>query len=341
VVPAPAELLLFRGDDRVAALAASPNEAAGGPVQVAIVARDAEDRERKLAMAVAGKAHPSGVFLAADEAPDKLAFLFPGQGSQRVGMLHDLFEAYPELGPVRALGARWRDVMYPPAAATPEEEESQRAALTDTRAAQPALGVAGLAMAKLLLRHGVLPDMLAGHSYGELVALCVGGAIPEEALLGLSELRGRRILEATADARDPGTMAAVAASPAVVSEQLAGIAAVVIANENAPEQTVISGATDAVAAAVERLLAAGIAAQPIPVACAFHSPLVAAASGAFAADLDRVRLAQPLLPVYSNTTAARYPVAPDAIRARLAEHIGMPVRFVAEIEAMYADGATG
>lgn len=333
-----AELLLFRGADREDALA-RPANAGEGPVQVAIVARDADDRAKKLALAHAGKAHSSGVFLAAGGERGKVAFLFPGQGSQRVGMLRDVFDAYPELGPVLELGARWQGLMYPPPAATPEEEDAQKAALTDTRVAQPALGIAGLAMAKLLLRHGVRPDMLAGHSYGELVALCVAGALPEASLLPLSELRGRRILEATAHAHDPGTMAAVAADPATTASHLAGLEGVVIANENSPEQSVISGPTRAVAEAVERLLGASIAAQPIPVACAFHSPLVFDACAAFARDLAAVDVARPALPVYSNTTAAVYPEAPDAIRARLAEHIGKPVHFVAEIEAIYADGA--
>jgi acyl transferase domain-containing protein len=331
-------LLLFRGEDRQSALAAPANEG-DGPVQVAVVARDAEDREKKLALAHQGKAHASGVFLAQDEPRGTVAFLFPGQGSQRVGMLRDLFDAYPALDPVLALGARWQGFMYPPAASTPEEEAAQKAALTDTRVAQPALGVAGLAMAKLLQRHGVRPAMLAGHSYGELVALCVAGALPEDSLLDLSEMRGRRILESTGHAHDPGTMAAVAADPATTASHLAGLPGVVVANENSPEQSVISGPTGAVQNAVERLLEASIAAQPIPVACAFHSPLVHGACDAFARDLALADVGPLALPVYSNTTAAPYPGEPDAIRARLAEHIGKPVRFVAEIEAMYTDGA--
>jgi acyl transferase domain-containing protein len=333
-----AELLLFRGDDRQSALA-RPADAGDAPVQVAIVARDSGDRERKLALADQGKPQASGVFFASNDERGKVAFLFPGQGSQRVGMLRDLFDAYPELDPVLELGARWQGIMYPPAAATPEDEAGQKAALTDTRVAQPALGVAGLAMAKLLHRHGVEANMLAGHSYGELVALCVAGSLAQEALLDLSELRGRRILESTEHAQDPGTMAAVAADPATTASHLSGLAGVVIANENSPEQSVISGPTLEVQEAVERLLAASIAAQPIPVACAFHSPLVHRACEAFARDLAVVDLRPPAVPVYSNTTAAVYPSGPDAIRARLAEHIGKPVRFVAEVEAMYADGA--
>jgi acyl transferase domain-containing protein/NAD(P)H-dependent flavin oxidoreductase YrpB (nitropropane dioxygenase family) len=354
----PAELFLFRGADRSSALARAEKladalsdherplselaRATGegeGAVQVAIVARGRDDLAKKLAMAREGKAHSSGVFFAAGEPAGKLAFLFPGQGSQRVGMLGDVFIAFPELQGLLERGTRWRDTIFPPAAWDADEEAAQQAALTDTRVAQPALGIAGLAMAQLLARFGVRPDMLAGHSYGELVALCVAGALPESALLELSELRGRRILESCAEADDAGTMAAVSADTATTLSKLAGIEGVVVANENSPEQSVISGPKRAVEQAVERLLDASIAAKSIPVACAFHSPLVQGACDTFAADLARVDVAPLAREVYSNTTAERYPASPDAIRARLADHIGKPVRFAAEIEAMYAAGA--
>ncbi|MFO1323269.1 MAG: SDR family NAD(P)-dependent oxidoreductase [Burkholderiales bacterium] len=357
----PAELFVIRGGSRADALArlakverlAATGEqpfkdlarsATGGEgaVHIAIVARDAADLAKKIPLAREGKSHASGVFVAADDGAatsGKLAFLFPGQGSQRVGMLADLFIAFPSLARYLELGARWRDTMFPPTAWTQEEADAQRAAITDTRVAQPALGIAGLAVSSLLQRLGVRPDMVAGHSYGELVALCVAGALPESALPELSELRGRRILESCAGAADPGTMAAVAADPASVAQHLAGIDGVVIANENSPEQAVISGPKDAVERAVARLLDASVAAKTIPVACAFHSPLVRDACRTFAEDLAAAGVATPALPVYSNTTAGVYPDDPDAIRARLAEHIGMPVRFAAEVEAMYDAGA--
>jgi len=356
----PAELFLFRGADRAAALERADKlarvAAAGerplaelaratcegaGPVQVAIVARDSADLAKRIASARDGKAQNSGVFFAPEtrDANAKVAFLFPGQGSQRVGMLGDLFVAFPELQRYLAQGARWKDLLFPPTAWTPEEEQAQHAAVTDTRVAQPALGIGGLAMADLLQRFGVRPDMLAGHSYGELVALTIAGALPESALLELSELRGRRILESCAGAEDAGTMAAVSADRNTVADAIAGIAGVVIANENSPEQSVISGPKRAVEAAVEKLLAASIAAKAIPVACAFHSPLVRGACATFARDLATVQVAAPALTVYSNTTTGVYPTAPAAIRDLLAQHIGEPVRFAAEVEAMYAAGA--
>jgi malonyl CoA-acyl carrier protein transacylase len=104
--------------------------------------------------------------------------------------------------------------MYPPAAATPEDEAAQKAALTDTRVAQPAWAWRGWRWPKLLHAAWVDAEHARGHSYGELVALLRCRRAAEASLLELSELRGRRILESTAHAQDPGTMAAVAADPA-------------------------------------------------------------------------------------------------------------------------------
>src|SRR5207245_2683107 len=101
-------------------------------------------------------------------------------GSQRPGMLAELFLAFPRLGRLLAKGERWLARIFPPAAFTDDERAAQAAALTDTRVAQPALGIADLAVASLLASFGVVPDMAAGHSYGELAALCVAGAISED-----------------------------------------------------------------------------------------------------------------------------------------------------------------
>ena len=153
----------------------------------------------------------------------------------------------------------------------------------------------------------------------------------------MSQARGERIL-AAADG-DPGTMAAVSAEIEVVRSALADCSDVVIANHNAPRQIVISGPTSAVEEAVEKLGAAGLRAKTSPVACAFHSPVVARARELFADDLAAASVGTPDFPVWSNTTAEPHVPEPDAIRAQLAEHVARPVRWVDQIESMYEAGA--
>ncbi len=223
--------------------------------------------------------------------------------------------------------------MFPPAAFNAEEREAQRAAVTDTRTAQPALGLTGTAAHRLLTSLGVRPDCTAGHSYGELVALWAAGAYDTATLLRLSDRRAAAILAAAGD--DPGAMAAVPCAPQDIAGPPAGC---VVANHNAPRQSVISGPTAAVEAAVAELRAAGVAAERIPVACAFHSDVVAGAADLLSAELADATVTAPVLPVWSNTTARPYGTEPAVVRELLARQVAEPVRFVDQIEAMYASG---
>lgn len=353
----PAELFVVRGADTTAArrtlealalvaaseappplrdLAAAAAAAhAETPPRFAIVATSLDDLRAKISVALEGRA-TDGVYCVAPLGGD-IAFLFPGQGSQRPRMLAELFVCFPELRDLLELGTEWFDRMYPGAAFTPEERGAQQRSVTDTRVAQPALGIANLAMARLLEGVGVRPAMAAGHSYGELVALAVAGALDAQTLIRLSSARARCILEAAQG--EPGTMAAVSASPERVRETLGDDVAVTLANHNAPEQVVIAGSIEAVATACERLTAAGISSKRIPVACAFHSPIVAAAQTLFAAELGGATVAEPAIPVYANATADVYPRDADGVRVTLAEAVARPVRFVEQIEAMYSAGA--
>ncbi|MFE7093770.1 SDR family NAD(P)-dependent oxidoreductase [Streptomyces erythrochromogenes] len=356
----PAELFCFRGADRrsaaraMARLAArlEENDTAGrpwalrdlaaetapgdAPVAVAVVASDLDELAVRLERARSFTPGP-GVHVREESAdPGRVAFLFPGQGSQRPHMLGTLFSSFPGLrGLLDSAPPDVVSAMFPPAAFTAEGRAAQRAAVTDTRVAQPALGLAGAAAHRLLGGLGVRPDCTAGHSYGELTALWAAGAFDTQSLLRLSAHRAEAILAAAG--ADPGAMAAVSAAPEEVRE-LAARAGCVVANHNAPRQCVISGPSPAVAAAVAALREAGLSAEPIPVACAFHSEVVAGAAASLAGELERTAVTAPAVPVWSNTTAERYPATAEGVRGLAARQVAEPVRFVEQVEAMYAAG---
>ncbi|MDR3307392.1 MAG: acyltransferase domain-containing protein, partial [Coriobacteriales bacterium] len=266
----------------------------------------------------------------------KVAFLFPGQGSQRVNMAADLFVVFKQMRTLLDAHPEYEGLIFPNAVFTDDARKTQRAELTDTRNAQPALGIVDLAIAELLRNLGIEADVVAGHSYGELPALCFAGALDQDALVGLSHNRALSILDAVGD--DAGGMAAVHTSKEALDQLLADEDEVWAVNLNAPTQTVVAASTAGMEGFLKRLEEAKVAFDVLSVACAFHSPLLAGAQERFAQVLEAVTVKKPTLPVWSNTTAKAYPRTPAAIKARLAEHLVKPVRFVEEIEHMYEDG---
>ena len=329
---------------------------------LSIVATSLEDLQQKVArarevLATTG-AEPSGGNLQINEPGGiyfsekplgreaKVAFLFPGQGSQYINMLKELTIHFPE---VRICFERANQILqsqlpkplsfyiFPPPPFSEEVESTQKQSLTQTNVAQPAVGAADIAMFHLLEALGVHPDFVAGHSYGEYVALCAAGTFSEDTLIALSEARGRFIVEAAGN--EPGTMAAIDAGVQTVAEILNEIKDVKIANMNAPEQTVISGAISGVNEAMEKFKVQGIRARLIRIACAFHSPIIAPAREHLAQFLSNIELAEPQMEVFSNTTASPYPREPKAIADLLVEHLVSPVKFIQEIEALYEAGA--
>lgn len=339
----------------LAAAVSRDGAGATGDCVLAIVADSIDDLKDKLQAAATHLQRgtddlqdPKGVYFTAGPVGKngRVAFLFPGQGSQRVNMVRDLCVALPLMRRVfeqadAALGDRWArplsHFVFPKPAFTDEDRANDEEALTRTNVAQPALGAADVAMFRLLQQLGIHPDVAAGHSYGELAALCAAGILSFEDLIRASEARGRFMLEAASDGA--GTMAAVSADEATVAAVIGPIEGVWIANLNAPTQTVITGTEAGVGAALATLKQQKISGRRIKVSCAFHSPLVASASAKLHGFLTGLALHQPRFTVYSNTTAGPHEPEADAIRTRLSEHLVNPVRFTDELTAMYEDGA--
>jgi acyl transferase domain-containing protein/NAD(P)H-dependent flavin oxidoreductase YrpB (nitropropane dioxygenase family)/NADP-dependent 3-hydroxy acid dehydrogenase YdfG len=334
------------------------SKAGEGQPTLAVVATSVADLKEKLGAALELLANPGrqsggvatdprGVYFAAKpQAAGKVAFLFPGQGSQYPDMLAQVAMAFPEVRAAldradrtlagdldRPLGK----FIYPPSPFTPEQEAANREGLRRTEVAQASIGATSLGMFRLLSALGVEADFFAGHSYGEFTALAAAGAIADEDLFKVSYRRGRVIREAAATA--PGGMLAVDGTPQTIGPLLKDVADVWVANHNSPSQTVIAGTDEAIRRAEEKLRGASVRAQRIPVACGFHSPLIAGAKEPLAKALAEVKFAAPEKPVYSNTSAAPHTNDPAAIAKQLAEHLVSPVKFADEVAAMHAAGA--
>ncbi len=290
---------------------------------------------------------PDGISYGSGPQTGKLGLLFPGQGSQYVGMQREVACRFPmlqsvlteandvfaEFAPERG---RLSDFIYPIPAFEEETKAQQESALRATEIAQPALGAVSLGLLVVLAEFGVKPDVVAGHSYGELTALCASKRFRPAALYRLSMLRGKLMAEAQDVA---GGMLAVGAPLSQVEAALKESAVdLVIANRNSPTQVVLSGRIAELDRANEIFARKNIRGKRLQVAAAFHSPLVARASQRFRPVLDEIEFFEPEVPVYANTHAEEYPKDADAARSLLAGQLARPVEFVRQIENMYSAG---
>jgi [acyl-carrier-protein] S-malonyltransferase len=269
------------------------------------------------------------------------AFIFPGQGSQAVGMGKALAEASATAREVfqevdEALGQHLFRLMT----------EGPESDLTLTANAQPAIMANAIAVLRVLERDGGVrladkADFVAGHSLGEYSALCAAGALDLATTARLLRLRGDAMQAAVPVG--VGAMAAILGADRDKAQAIADAAAegqvCTVANDNDPTQVVISGHREAIERAVPLAKEMGAKrALLLPVSAPFHCPLMQPAADAMAEALAKVAIRAPLVPVYANVTAA--PVSdPDQIRALLVEQVTGMVRWRESVLAMSAAGA--
>jgi polyketide-type polyunsaturated fatty acid synthase PfaA len=347
------------GDAFARAAQASQNAFdATAPWRVATLAASPAELASKLTRALALLGDTRAEALPADElwlargtaplAADAVAFLFPGQGSQSVGMGGALpthfapamaaWEQVELASPPAAGAPRLCDLVYPPAVFNAADAEAQETTLRRTENAQPALDAVSLSYLCVLRAAGITPALVAGHSYGELVALHAAGVFDLPDLLRISRRRGELMAEFSA--QKPGAMTAVVQSAAETAALLgAEFPGCVVANDNSPRQCVVAGPVSEIAKFEAALTGRSINFRRLPVATAFHSSIVADACAPFGEFLATVPFAAPKLPVFSNTTADVYPADARAARAALGGQLAAPVRFVDQIRGMHTAGA--
>ncbi|WP_461038646.1 type I polyketide synthase [Streptomyces mayteni] len=308
----------------------------------AVVLGETQDALRRSLRTLAeGGASPDVVLgSVADAAGGRTAFLFTGQGSQRPGMGRGLYEAFPVYAEAfdtacahcdPHLERRLRDVVF----AAPHTPEATL--LDQTRYAQPGLFAVETALFRLFESFGVRPDIVMGHSVGELVAAHVAGVLSLEDACLLVAARGRLMQSAPAG----GAMVSVRAPVNEVREALADVAErVAIAAVNGPASTVMSGDAEAVREVAGRLRAAGRKTKRLRTSHAFHSPHMDDVLGAFREVAAGLGYAAPRIPVVSNVTGGPATAEQLASPDYWAEHIRATVLYQQGVTALEAAGAT-
>ncbi|MCP4993781.1 MAG: SDR family NAD(P)-dependent oxidoreductase [Gammaproteobacteria bacterium] len=320
--------------------------------RLSVTVPSVERLRAKLAALIEGQVEPSvyqGVVEDSQPAP-KVAFLFPGQGSQYISMGQELYEIYPTFRYTLDhcadilndyLDVPLLDILYPDRPGRQvagSQGHNDQSLISQTIYTQPTLFAIEYALAELWKSWGIQPDFVLGHSVGEYVAACMAGVFSLEDGLKLTAARGQ-LMQALPHASD-GTMVVVMADETSVNKFIApypdnlSIAAI-----NGPENVVISGQKQVVQAVVEQLVAAGIKTNALTASHAFHSPLMEPMLADFEYIAQEISYAPPQIRLISNVTglvASNEVCQPDY----WVNHIRQPVRFADSIETLHWAGAS-
>lgn len=262
---------------------------------------------------------------------NKLAFIFPGQGAQKVGMGKDFYETFDNVKEIFDGACEWLDLDIKALCF----EENDKLDLTEY--SQPALVTTCLAMADVLRNKGIEPDISAGLSLGEYCAIATAGAI--SAKDAITTVRKRGILMEQAVPAGQGAMAAVLGMTAEeIDEVVDAISDVSVANYNCPGQIVITGKKESVEEASKKLQEAGAKrVVPLNVSGPFHSAMLEEAGEKLADVLEKVTISELQIPYVTNVTA-EFVKDHQKIRSLLAKQISSPVKWQQSVEAMIAEG---